>query len=379
MTSMRARPDGPGTGSAPTYQTVTARLGDILEQNDYDFDRIPAQLSQQGQGWHAIFNPDASRQISLQLVKEFDQQSSFHITDIEFSPDGRYLAWRNGGAAHVCAADNQRGWPTVGDFPDSSISHGVWPEGPQPLSFSPDGTLVATGGEECHVLIWSVEDGSCKHKIPAHNGGVRSLAFSKEGNVLASGGGDDVVCLWDVSSGELVDEIAVEGVVYSTAWSPDGKLLAASSGSDITVWDAGTKAVLRRFGADEHGHSDLVASLVFSPCGKKLISGGFDNLIKVWSLEGDEPREWALSLQLEGQEGLICSLAVTPDGEWLLSGSKARNLMFWNLQDGHAQVLLSAFKNTVTGIDVSLQDGLIATSCADGIIRLWSYEKYDTS
>ncbi|KAF1731198.1 hypothetical protein CRV24_009277 [Beauveria bassiana] len=64
------------------------------------------------------------------------------------------------------------------------------------------------------------------------------------------------------------------------------------------------------------------------------------------------------------------------DKRWLVSGSKNRDLLLWDLQSGDAQVLVSAFANSVTGVDVSTKGDLIATSCGDGTIRIFSYSPY---
>ncbi|KAM3469603.1 hypothetical protein MY5147_006932 [Beauveria neobassiana] len=374
--SKQPRPGIASSGFARVSRTVTADLEHVLEQYDHDYDQVPASLIHLGDHWSAIFNPNVARELNVELVKEFKQHESFcPVMDVSFSPDGRHLASRSCGAAQIWSV--QQDWQKVHDFPDSPTSdEGGFGGESEAIHFSPDSRLVATGGGGGDILIWDLESGSRKHRISGHDGGVRALAFSNDGKVLASSGGDKTVCLWDVESADLIKKFAVEGAVFDVNWSPDDSLLAASSGHDIIIWDAGTKSVLSRFETRSQGRSSLIASLVFSPNGKMLISGGFDGWIKVWSLEDGIPDKEALLLQLRGQEEMICSLAVTPDNRWLVSGSKNRDLLLWDLQSGDAQVLVSAFANSVTGVDVSTKGDLIATSCGDGKIRIFSYSPY---
>ncbi|KAK2589394.1 hypothetical protein QQS21_012930 [Conoideocrella luteorostrata] len=346
---------------------VTSRLEDLSD----DFDSIPSHLKQEGDCWRAISNPGTTRQLSLQLVREIEQQSSFTVLDAKLSPDGQYLAARSDGAAQVWAIHQD--WQKIWDVPDSSISRTLSHQGFQPVSFSPDSSIVATGGEQGHILMWALKDGSCRQDIPAHSYGVRTLAFSNGGNLLASGGSDNTVCLWEVDSGALSREFEVHAAVTQVTWSPDGKYLAASSGCDITVWDADKYYVVHRLGGSARPAPHLIASLAFSPCSRKLVSGCFNGLIEIWSMEDGIPIQRVPSMQLQGQNDIIASLAVTPDNRWLLAGSKNRNLMVWDLHTGDDQMLLWGFGNTVTGIDISKTGDMIATSSAAGRIRIWSY------
>ena len=80
-------------------------------------------------------------------------------------------------------------------------------EGHSSVSFSPDGTTLASGSWDTTVdgslgntvKLWDVATGTNTATLEGHTGGVSSVSFSPDGTTLASGSEDGTVTLWDVS------------------------------------------------------------------------------------------------------------------------------------------------------------------------------------
>src|SRR3954466_11748992 len=92
---------------------------------------------------------------------------------------------------------------------------------------------------------------------------------------------------WAQQSAEVVGTL--EGhtdPVYTIAWSPDGKTLV-TGGFDNTVrlWDAATRKEIKRF----DGHTGLVLAVAPAPDGKRLLSGSLDKTAKIWQVPGGGP------------------------------------------------------------------------------------------
>ncbi|MBC7819267.1 MAG: hypothetical protein IAG10_20465, partial [Planctomycetaceae bacterium] len=112
------------------------------------------------------------------------------------------------------------------------------------------------------------------------------------------------------------------------AFSPDGQRLV-SGGYDQTlkIWDANTGDELLTL----KGHTKVIHSVAFSPDGQRVASTGYDQTIKVWDAETGQE---SLTLK-EFDSGLNC-VAFSPDGHRLAavrySGSSVRSdgIKIWN-------------------------------------------------
>jgi WD40 repeat protein len=69
------------------------------------------------------------------------------------------------------------------------------------LSFSPDGTRIATGSDDCTVRVWDAATGQpVGEPLLGHTSSVNSVSFSPDGTRIVSGSGDKTVRLWDVAT-----------------------------------------------------------------------------------------------------------------------------------------------------------------------------------
>ena len=57
------------------------------------------------------------------------------------------------------------------------------------VTFSPDGTLLATGSIDGTARVWRMSDGSLVRTLTGYTNGARSVAFSPDGTLLATGSG----------------------------------------------------------------------------------------------------------------------------------------------------------------------------------------------
>jgi WD40 repeat protein len=212
-------------------------------------------------------------------------------SSIVFAPDGRRLA--------VAVGREVKLWDfEAAEWVMSLEGHGRDVTG---VTFSPDGTLLATGtmqggggkDDPCEVFLWSAATGQRVRSFSGLSGPVARLAFSPDGKLLAAATGSiqglqvGKVRLWEVDSGREVRTFSRPGVSpMSLAFRPDGKVLAVGN-EDATVdlWEVSTgrrQALL--------GHLVSVQDVVYSPDGRQLATCG-DQEIKVWGAGAGLPKD----------------------------------------------------------------------------------------
>jgi WD40 repeat protein len=110
---------------------------------------------------------------------------------------------------------------------------------------APDGSWLASCGQDGIVRIWAtaVWRDTGHHGVVAahlalsgHRGMVSSVAIAPDGSWLATGGQDGIVRIWDTVTGQEKASLGGhDGLVSAVAISPDGGWLATVS-HDGTVW-----------------------------------------------------------------------------------------------------------------------------------------------
>lgn len=73
--------------------------------------------------------------------------------------------------------------------------------GVKSISFSPDNSIIASGGEDGEdntIKLWK-RDGSLLKTLTGHRDRIRSISFSNDGKILASASNDKTVILWNLS------------------------------------------------------------------------------------------------------------------------------------------------------------------------------------
>ena len=72
--------------------------------------------------------------------------------------------------------------------------------------FAPDGSMVATAGNDGSLRLWAAQTGALAYVLAPHTNQISALAFSPDATFLVSGGGclDNDICVWSCSNGALL-------------------------------------------------------------------------------------------------------------------------------------------------------------------------------
>jgi WD40 repeat protein len=326
------------------------------------------------------------------------------VSDLAFHRDGKLLA----SVECVSPSDHR---VALWDL-DSGTPHADWlpPEKVTwTVAFSPDGEILATGGEDRLVTLWDWKNRKVLRHLRGHTAilSSRSLSFHPDGTTLLSADTAGTARLWDVASGEprepfrvgsnwtscvfsptgkamalwddrgtllLYDDTgkhqlaklpSVPGfpALYGVAFSPDGKTLALGDwDAEVKQWDLGTNS-LRPHPGGEMGALNHVA---VSPNGRWLASASADTVVRIWDLQTGR-----LHASLKGHEGRVGRVAFSPDGKYLASGADDSKVCLWEVPSGGRRYELQAHTGYILALAFSRDGQTLASASSHGTVCLW--------
>lgn len=235
------------------------------------------------------------------------------------------------------------------------------------LAVSPDGKLLAAGGADCLIRVWSLAEEKPPISLNLHTDWVFGLAFSRDNSKLVSCSADRNIRVWDCAQWESIvkfrdNDAAVAACflndnnqLYAAIAGPSQRslqvrrldnqraktplgiagaaplCLAATSKNRVYVGcsDGNLRIFenITRLSATLPAHQDWVYSLALSSDEKRLATGGGDGVVKLWNTATGKLMA-VLAQPRPGADQWVC---ITAEGPFAVSDA---GLVEWTVTEG---------------------------------------------
>jgi WD40 repeat protein len=280
------------------------------------------------------------------------------------------------------------------------------------ITFSPDGTLITSGGEDTMVHLWDTATAREVVSLAGHTQSITAVQFNPDGTLLASTGKDYNAFIWNVATHENTQNVGFteESASFVTAFFPEATFhtLFWLDDSVITLGDGGLSNISGNYNVNNpsffaaarastglialgsnqgirlvrdnvgttfegtviEDFTSIALSLAFAADATQLAVGDRDDTIQVWDISDIE--NIVKTVTLTGHTDDITGVAFNPDGNLLVSSSLDGTVRLWNLDTETEIAVLSGPNGTeFRSLTFSPNGSLIATAGSDGVVRLW--------
>lgn len=151
----------------------------------------------------------------------------------------------------------------------------------QTACFSPDNSILVTGGRDGSIFEWNLKEKSCLQHA-GNRDWIWSIAFNESSSQFLTAGTDGLICYHQVRIPECKKQFV--------------------------------------------GHTHSILGVLFSPNDSSIISAGVDKTIRFWDLDTQEPIQ---TIQLENE---VTSIAKSTQLGMIATGRQDGTVMLWTIE-----------------------------------------------
>lgn len=245
------------------------------------------------------------------------------------------------------------------------------------IAASPDQKILASGGEDGIVRLWSFPELQKLGELEGHEQEVYAFAWSPNSKVLASGDLSGKVKSWSIESKEELHSLNTDAKeIRGMYFTLDGKRLIIGGKNVLQLWDNESKKLLS---ATDAKIGEIYGPVALSPDGRhhaETISQLPDGVVVVRDADAlNEPAR----LKLNAYFPIYSAVVYSPDSKLLAASGgaagQAGGAVVWDAETGEKLYSLGWHTYTVTSLAFSSDARFLVTSAAnnalDGVLRIW--------
>jgi phenylacetate-CoA ligase len=233
------------------------------------------------------------------------------------------------------------------------------------LQFSPTDNILAFGGSNNTLNLWSLADSSQKVAALETADRPMRLAFSLDGLILVAGGEGGHVQAWELDKDHKIPfTVTGQGQITALATSLVSRLVAISSdfGNPIQVR---TLPDLELFA--EVGTTGLVNSMAFMMDENILGVGFADGRVELWTIDtGTRVTQFR-------HGDAVSHLAFCQSTQTLVAGNEQGEVRLWDVWRGQEKACFQAHLTPVKGIAFPRDGRGYLTLGRDASVRQWNW------
>ena len=283
------------------------------------------------------------------------------------------------------------------------------------ITFSPQGTVYATGGSDKVVKLWDATSGEEKTQLRSAVSAVLRVAFNATGDILVAGTSDGSAVGWNTATcRHLFSLCGHTSKVTGLCYADDKMLLTCSGDRTIRRWDlnrggactkttmcwstctdlAGEGSVVASAHYDgglrfwdsrtvnsveelKDAHSQAITSVCFANSGNRVMTTSREGVFKIFDVRNYQE---LVRVELRGYQGMLntTKACFSPDDAFMAIGISAEDqdvVQVYDTTTARPKVramLKGGHSGQVSEVTWAPDGASVVSSALDGSVAMWS-------